>query len=84
MSPGVTDESVHIVVVMVDLDNPYNKNPKAEPDDGEYIQVRRVSLKSGLQKVLDNNTNMAIEGLYLFSLGLEIGKAIESKSDKLF
>jgi 8-oxo-dGTP pyrophosphatase MutT (NUDIX family) len=78
MSPGVTNESVHIVVVVVDLDNPYNKNPKPEPDAGEHIIIKRVSLKEGIQKVLDQGTSMPIEGVYLFALGLELGKSIGS------
>ena len=78
MSPGVTDESVHIVVVQVDLDNPYNKDPKSEPDAGEFIRVKRVSLREGIQHILDEGTTMPIEGAYLFALGLEIGKSIAS------
>ena len=76
MSPGVTDETVHIVVVQVDLDNPYNKDPKPEPDVGEFVQVERVSLREGIQQILDQGTNMPIEGVYLFALGLELGKSI--------
>jgi 8-oxo-dGTP pyrophosphatase MutT (NUDIX family) len=82
MSPGVTDESVQIVVVQVDLDNPYNKNPKPEPDAGEFIRVKRVSLKGGIQQILDQGTSMPIEGVYLFALGLELGKSIGSDRSK--
>lgn len=76
MSPGLTDETVRIVVVTVDLDNPYNKNPKAELDDGEHIIAKRVPLKEGLQSVLDQGRSMPIEGLYMFALGLELGKTL--------
>ena len=79
MSPGLTDETVQVVVVTVDLDNPYNHNPKAELDDGEHIVLKRVSLKEGIQAVLDQGTSMPIMGLYLFAMGLEIGKSIGSK-----
>jgi ADP-sugar pyrophosphatase/8-oxo-dGDP phosphatase len=78
MSPGVTDESVHIVVVQVDLDNPYNKDPKPEPDAGEFVRVKRVSLREGIQQILDQGTSMPIEGVYMFALGLELGKSIGS------
>eukprot|EP00977_Amphora_coffeiformis_P004981 scaffold1060_cov196-Amphora_coffeaeformis.AAC.13 len=78
MSPGLTDESVHVVVVTVDLDNPYNHNPQPELDDGEHIVLKRVSLKEGFQTVMDQGTGMPIEGAYLFALGLEIGKSIRS------
>lgn len=80
MSPGITDESVHIVVVVVDLDNPYNKDPKPEPDEGEFIKVKRVPLKDGLQQMLDQGTSMPIEGLYLFALGLSLGKSMSANN----
>jgi len=73
MSPGITDESVHIVVLFVDLDNPCNKTPKQELDEGERITVKRVSL-SGLEKVLYQGSQMPIQGLYLFALGYALGK----------
>lgn len=80
MSPGMTDETVHIVVVDVDLSNPYNKGtPKQELDEGEHVIVKRVGLKEGLTKVLEGEGGMPIEGLYLFSLGLELGLGLGSK-----
>merc|ERR1712238_582309 len=94
MSPGLCDEMVQCVLVVVDLDNPANKNVIPKPDDGEYITVHRVSLKDGLHTLLNtnhNNTNasddsllssssaspMAIQGLYLFAMGLEIGQSMK-------
>lgn len=78
MSPGLTDESLHCVVVEVDLDNPYNRGtPKPQLDDGEHVVVRRVDLKQGLKSVLDDNASgMPIMGLYLFALGLELGTSL--------
>jgi 8-oxo-dGTP pyrophosphatase MutT (NUDIX family) len=74
MSPGVTDESVHIVLVHVDLDNPYNQGtPHQQLDDGEYVKVKRVGLRDGLKEVLEKGQSMPIEGLYLFALGLDLG-----------
>jgi 8-oxo-dGTP pyrophosphatase MutT (NUDIX family) len=74
MSPGMTDETVHIVVVDVDLNNPYNKGtPNQELDEGEHVIVKRVGLREGLKKVLEGESGMPIEGLYLFSVGLELG-----------
>lgn len=81
MSPGITNESVYIVVVVVDLDNPFNQNPKAEPEEGEFIKVRRVPLKHGFQQMLDKGTSMPIEGLYLFALGLDLGKTLRCNPD---
>jgi len=92
MSPGLCDETVRCVVVVVDLDNPYNDPNgalfEATPDEGEHIRVHRVSLKDGFQKLLDQgeeeggsrsalSSPMAIQGLYLFAMGLEIGKSIK-------
>ena len=92
MSPGLCDETVRCVVVVVDLDNPYNDPNgalfEATPDEGEHIRVHRVSLKDGFRKLLDQgeeagsrsalSSPMAIQGLYLFAMGLEIGKTIKS------
>mmetsp|Transcript_2496 Transcript_2496/g.3676 ORF Transcript_2496/g.3676 Transcript_2496/m.3676 type:complete len:259 (-) Transcript_2496:46-822(-) len=75
MSPGLCNESVHVVIVEVDLDNPYNQgSPKPELDDGEYCVVKRLPLSQGLKNVLDDENNaMPLTGLYLFALGLEMG-----------
>jgi 8-oxo-dGTP pyrophosphatase MutT (NUDIX family) len=81
MSPGISDETVHIVMVVVDLDNPYNKNPQPEPDEGEFVEVKRVSLKSGLQQILDLGSTMPIEGLYMFALGFDMGLETGGKSN---
>ncbi len=76
MSPGLTDESVHVVIVEVDLNNPYNHGtPKPELDVGEHCTVQRVKLQYGLKQLLDQGTAMPIMGLYLFALGYELGAA---------
>ncbi|CAJ1964915.1 unnamed protein product [Cylindrotheca closterium] len=79
MSPGLTDESVHTVVVTVDLEDPQNQNPKAQLDDGEFITIHRVPLDEGLQTVLDQGSSMPIMGLYLFSVGLKLGKEMAGR-----
>jgi 8-oxo-dGTP pyrophosphatase MutT (NUDIX family) len=77
VSPGLADETVQVVLVHVDLDHPDNVNPLVQPDAGEHIKVHRVSLKDGIQSFLDQGSSpMAIQGLYLFALGLEIGKSL--------
>jgi 8-oxo-dGTP pyrophosphatase MutT (NUDIX family) len=74
MSPGLTDESVHVVIVEVDLNNPYNHGtPKPQLDAGEHCTVQRVNLQDGLKLLLDQGTSMPIMGLYLFALGYELG-----------
>jgi 8-oxo-dGTP pyrophosphatase MutT (NUDIX family) len=76
MSPGLTDESVHVVIVEVDLSNPYNHGtPKPQLDEGEHCVVQRVKLQDGLKMLLDQGTAMPIMGLYLFALGYELGAA---------
>jgi ADP-ribose pyrophosphatase len=73
MSPGVADESVRIVIVAMDLDNPYNQNPKPSTDEGEYVVTKIVPLDSGLPTLLDNGSSIPIEGPYLFAIGLDLG-----------
>lgn len=75
MSPGLTDESVQIVVVEVDLENPYNHGvPTPQCEEGEHIKVKRVNLMDGLKKVLDDEAEgMPIMGLYMFAMGLQLG-----------
>lgn len=83
MSPGMIDETVHVVVVEVDLSNPYNHGiPTPELDAGEHCTVRRVALHDGLQQLLDQGTTpMPIMGLYLFALGYELGVAAAEKKN---
>ena len=83
MSPGLTDETIHCVLVEVDLDNPYNHGtPKPELDDGEHVKIQRVDLRKGLKRVLDEGEGMPIMGLYLFSLGLDLGMSLSSDEKK--
>ena len=73
MSPGLATETVHVVMVQVDLDNPYNQNPKTELDDGEYVTIHRTDLNEGIKTLLDTHPAMPIMGLYLFALGFQLG-----------
>lgn len=83
MSPGLTDESIHCVLVEVDLDNPYNHGtPKPDLDDGEHVKIRRVDLREGLKRVLDEGEAMPIMGLYLFAQGLDLGMSLSSDEKK--
>lgn len=78
MSPGLTDESVHCVVVEVDLDNPYNfGTPKPQLDEGEHVTLKRVDMKDGLKKVLEEGESMPIMGLWTFAMGLELGMSMK-------
>jgi hypothetical protein len=75
MSPGLCDETVHVVLVEVDLDNPYNHGTPPQPQlvDGEHCVVKRVGLQDGFKEILDSGTPMPIMGLYLFAVGFELG-----------
>jgi 8-oxo-dGTP pyrophosphatase MutT (NUDIX family) len=75
MSPGLCDETIQIVVVDVDLDDPKNVNPNQHLDEGEAITLQRVPLTTGLKHVLDSSkgNNMPISLLYSFAIGLEMG-----------
>lgn len=73
MSPGLCDETVHCVTVLVDLDKLENQGtPEKELDDGEFTVVKRLALKEGVTKVLEEGKNMPFVGLYMFAMGLEI------------
>jgi 8-oxo-dGTP pyrophosphatase MutT (NUDIX family) len=83
MSPGLTDETVHVVLVHVDLDHPCNQGiPKQELDDGEHVIVKRVNLKDGLEQILKDEKGMPIEGLYMFALGFDMGLKLGRSSSE--
>lgn len=73
MSPGLSDETIQIVVVNIDLDDPRNINPKQQLEDGEAVVVKRVPLSLALKDALGKSKSMPISMLYSFALGLEIG-----------
>lgn len=80
MSPGLCDETVNCVVVEVDMDNPVNQGtPKTDLEEGEFCVVKKVELKKGLKRALDNGQTMPFAGLYMFAMGLEIGLRIREK-----
>jgi len=80
MSPGLCDETVNCVVVEVDMDNPANQGtPKTELDEGEFCVVKKVELKKGLKRALDNGQTMPFAGLYMFAMGLEVGLRMREK-----
>ncbi|CAB9523775.1 ADP-sugar pyrophosphatase [Seminavis robusta] len=83
MSPGLATETVHVVLVQVDLDNPYNHGtPKPELDDGEHVTLHRVPLDEGLKTLVDTCPAMPIMGLYLFAMGFQLGKQQQQAEKK--
>lgn len=81
MTPGLATETVHVVLIEVDLDNPYNQGtPKPDLDDGEHVQLHRIPLDEGLKNLLDQCPAMPIMGLYLFAVGFQLGAASSSSA----
>lgn len=74
MSPGLSDETVQIIVVNVDLDDPQNIDPEQHQDEGEQITVKRVGLTAALKDALGESDSMPISLLYGFALGFELGQ----------
>lgn len=79
MSPGLCDETINIVVINVDLDDPRNANPKQHQDEGENITVKRVPLSAGFKQVLGTSSGKPISMLYSFAVGLEMGAKLLRK-----
>jgi len=76
MTPGLSTETVHCVIVEVDLDQTENCGvPTPNLDDGEHVKVHRVPLDEGLQTLLDTCPAMPIMGLYLFAVGFQMGQS---------
>ncbi|EEA04779.1 hydrolase, NUDIX family protein [Cryptosporidium muris RN66] len=75
MSPGLSNESVKIVTVEIDLNNPLNVHPKQDTNDYKQISVIRVPINN-LKLVLDEYSkekNCIIHiGLYSIALGLNL------------
>lgn len=81
MSPGLSDETVEMMVVNVDLDNDENIHPKQMLDEGESIELIKVGLLDGLKNMMSDGDSQAggipIAMLYSFALGLEMGKNLQ-------
>lgn len=53
LDPGLGNTTAQLVTVEVDGDQPENRNPKAQPDEGEFIEVLSVPIDDLLQKLND-------------------------------
>ena len=74
MSPGLTDESIHLVTVSVNLDAPENQSPKQMLEDTENIQVIPVQTKD-LLKTLDEQSK---NGAFVFAALYFLAWAVEN------
>ena len=72
-SPGLTNESIQLVEVSVDLDAAENAKPAQQLGDDESIEVLRVPL-AGLRQYLDDQAAAGVAvftGLYFLAAGLD-------------
>ena len=74
MSPGLTDETITMVKVEVDLGDPANQNPVQHLDDAECIRVRRVPVRNLLATIgeMEREGMVAFAGLHMLALGLSM------------
>ena len=76
LSPGLSNETVALVRVDVDLDAPENANPRQQLEGSEFITVLRVPI-AGLRRTLDAFAQRGYNvfaGLYTMALGMEMGE----------
>ena len=74
MSPGLTDEKVCIVSVLVDLDKEENMNPVTSLEEGEFVQTLVVPLP-GLVATLEDYAKRGDSvnyGVHSIAVGLSI------------
>lgn len=76
-NPSVTDSKMILSHMVIDLEDPRNKNPVSSPDDTEFIEVFRLPmnnlLNSLIQKASDENCSIDSR-LYFFATALKIIK----------
>ncbi len=79
MTPGLTNETVSMVVLNVDMDDPINDNPKQHLEGDEDITLKRVPLLETLKSIMDatktkgEESSLPVALLYAFALGVEMG-----------
>ena len=76
LSPGLTDEKLHIATVYVDLSRPENAPPLPAPAEPELICPRLLPL-AGLSDALRASRGTPAEGLHLLAAGLDVFSNVE-------
>ncbi|CAM9706546.1 unnamed protein product [Ectocarpus sp. 13 AM-2016] len=74
--PGMTDANMRFVTIEVNGDSEENQNPKARPEDGEFITLRRLPATS-MQEGLDEFANAGFQvdaRLYAMAVGYTLGR----------
>lgn len=75
--PGLTNANMDLAVVDVDLSNPENQNPKAQLEDGEFIDVVTVPIDGLLDELhrLAKDEGCVVDArLYHFAVGIDVAK----------
>lgn len=73
LDAGLGNTTAKLITVEIDGDLPENQNPKARPDDGEFIEVLNVPMDDLLQKLNDYAaTGVVIDSrVYTYAISLE-------------
>lgn len=77
--PGLTNANMALVTVDIDLSSEKNQNPKPQLEDGEFIEVFTLPLKSllaDLVKVCQEEDCVVDARLYHLAVGLELARLI--------
>eukprot|EP00668_Euglena_longa_P042200 GGOE01055682.1.p1 GENE.GGOE01055682.1~~GGOE01055682.1.p1 ORF type:complete len:371 (-),score=74.82 GGOE01055682.1:332-1294(-) len=76
LSPGICNETVRIVCVTIDLDDPDNETPTPRADEVEDIAVELVPLRGLADRLqqLDDEGLVVFMGLYSFAVGMELNR----------
>lgn len=74
MSPGLTNETVQVVTVEVDMSAPENANPKQQLDEGEFVERIVVDKRELLQKLEEFSAegSRVFVGLWLLAQGMAV------------
>eukprot|EP01065_Artemidia_motanka_P019670 TRINITY_DN2344_c0_g2_i1.p2 TRINITY_DN2344_c0_g2~~TRINITY_DN2344_c0_g2_i1.p2 ORF type:complete len:205 (+),score=82.33 TRINITY_DN2344_c0_g2_i1:154-768(+) len=78
LSPGLTNESVSVVTVDVDLADPANQNPKQVLDDGEFVEVLRVPIASLPEALRERERcgDVVFAALWTLAIGLTLAPTL--------
>lgn len=76
--PGMSNATMALAIVDVDLNDPQNKNPIAELDEGEFITTFSVPLQGLLEHLhkLAQGGAVIDSRLYNFAMGLEVARSL--------
>ena len=79
LSPGLSDETVALVTVMIDMTIEENQHPVQHVEEGEDIELMKVpltSLKKTLDELHEDNECHVFLGLHCIAMGIELGQTM--------